>query len=51
MGIEDEEALIPSFHTRASIVALAKMKIGRVHYNRLFFTSEEVSLNNYFVCP
>jgi hypothetical protein len=32
------------------IVALAKMKKGRVHYNRLFFSSEEVSVTTNFVC-
>jgi hypothetical protein len=28
-----------------------KTKKGRVHYNRLFFTSEKVSLTTDFACP
>jgi hypothetical protein len=37
-------------HTRL-IIASANMKKGRVHYNRLFFASEEVSTTTNFVCP
>jgi hypothetical protein len=28
-----------------------RQKRGHVHYNQLFFTSEEILLNNHFVCP
>jgi hypothetical protein len=33
------------------IVALAKTKEGRIHYNRLFFASEVVPVTTNFVCP
>jgi hypothetical protein len=48
---EDEEALVPFFSHTCLIVAPAKMKKGYMHYNRLFFASEKVSLTTNFMCP